>query len=110
MAESARIDGASEPWILARIIFPLAKPALATVALFCFIWSWNEFLFALIYLQKTLLRTISVGIALLQSVPNFPPETNVIMAAATAVTLPVLLLFSFTQRQFIQGMTAGAVK
>jgi len=110
LVESARIDGASEPWILARIIFPLARPALATVALFCFIWSWNEFLFALVYLQKPSLRTISVGIALLQSVPNFPPETNVIMAAATAVTLPVLLLFSFTQRQFIQGMTAGAVK
>jgi ABC-type glycerol-3-phosphate transport system permease component len=110
MVEAARVDGASELWTLTRVIFPLAKPALATVALFCFIWSWNEFLFALVYLQKPELRTISVGIALLQSVPNFPPQTNIILAAATAVTMPVLILFSFTQKQFIQGMTAGAVK
>ena len=57
-----------------------------------------------------LLRTISVGLALLQSVPNFPPQTNIIMAAATAVTVPVLLLFITMQRQFIGRMTAGAVK
>ncbi len=93
-----------------RIIFPLARPELATVALYCFIWSWNEFLFALVYVQKPELRTISVGIALLQSVPNFPPETNIILAASAAVTLPVLLLFAITQRQFIEGITAGAIK
>jgi ABC-type glycerol-3-phosphate transport system permease component len=51
-----------------------------------------------------------VGIALLQSIPGFPPQTNVILAASAAVTLPVLILFAFTQRQFIQGITAGAVK
>jgi ABC-type glycerol-3-phosphate transport system permease component len=110
LVDAARVDGATELWTLFRIIFPLARPALATVALFCFIWSWNEFLFALVYMQKPNLRTISVGIALLQSVPNFPPQTNVILAASAAVTLPVLLLFGFAQRQFIEGMTAGAVK
>jgi hypothetical protein len=110
LVEAARVDGASEPWILARVIFPLARPALATVALFCFIWSWNEFLFALVYVPKPDMRTISVGLALLQAVPQFPPEMNIIMAAAAAVTLPVLLLFSVAQRQFIEGMTAGAVK
>lgn len=110
LVEAARVDGASELWTLMRVIFPLARPALATVALFCFIWSWNEFLYALVYVQKPDMRTISVGIALLQAVPNFPPETNIILAAATAVTLPALILFSLTQRQFIQGMTAGAIK
>ncbi|MHB1296298.1 MAG: carbohydrate ABC transporter permease [Anaerolineae bacterium] len=110
LVEAARIDGGSELWIALRVIIPLAKPILATGALFCFIWSWTEFLFALIFIQKPELRTITVGLALLQSVPNFPPQTNVIMAGAAAVTLPTLILFVFAQRQFIQGLTAGAVK
>lgn len=110
LVDAARVDGATEIWTLFRIIFPLAKPALATVALFCFIWSWNEFLFALVYIQKPALRTISVGIALLESVPNFPRETNIILAASAAITLPVLILFIIAQRQFIEGITAGSVK
>lgn len=110
LVEAARVDGASEFWAMLRIVAPLIKPALGTGALFCFIWSWNEFLFALVYVQKPDLRTVSVGLALLESVPNFPPQTNVIMAAATAITVPILILFALTQRQFIQGLTAGAVK
>jgi ABC-type glycerol-3-phosphate transport system permease component len=110
LVEAARVDGASELWTLTRVIFPLLKPALGTVAIFCFIWSWNEFLYALVYVQKPMLRTISVGLALLQSVPNFPPQTQIILAAATAITLPVLIVFGAMQRQFIEGITAGAVK
>lgn len=110
LVEAGRVDGASEVWILTRVIFPLLRPPLAAVAIFLFIWSWNEFLFAMVFIQKPIMRTISIGIALLQSVPNFPPENNIILAAATAVTLPVLILFSAMQRQFIEGMTAGAVK
>ncbi|MBV7339392.1 carbohydrate ABC transporter permease [Chloroflexi bacterium TSY] len=110
LVEAARVDGATEVWTLFRVIFPLARPALATVALFCFIWSWNEFLFALVYIQKPALRTISVGIALLESMPNFPRETNIILAASAAITLPVLILFTVAQRQFIEGITAGSVK
>ncbi len=110
LVDAARVDGASELRTLFSVLLPLLRPAAATVALFCFIWSWNEFLFALVYIQKPILRTISVGIALLQSIPGFPPETNVILAASAAVTVPVLILFTFTQRQFIQGITAGAVK
>ena len=110
LVEAARVDGASELWTLTRVIFPLLKPAVGTVAIFCFIWSWNEFIFAMVYIQKPLLRTVSVGLALLQSVPNFPPQTNIILAAATAITIPVLLVFALMQRQFIEGITAGAVK
>lgn len=110
LVDAARVDGASEVYILFKVIFPLLRPAVATVTLFCFIWTWNEFLFALVYIQKPDLRTISVGIALLQSLPGFPPATNIILAASAAVTIPVLILFTLTQKQFIQGMTAGAVK
>lgn len=110
MVEAARVDGASEFWTMLRVILPLLRPAVGTGALMCFIWSWNEFLYALIYIQKPDMRTISVGIALLQSLPNFPPETQIILAAATAITVPILLVFSLSQRQFIEGMTAGAVK
>ena len=88
MVNAARVDGASEFRILFQIIFPLLQPAIATVALFCFIWSWNEFLYALVYVQKPELRTISVGLALLESVPNFPRQINIIMAAATSLLKP----------------------
>jgi len=110
LVEAARVDGASELWTLTRVIFPLLKPALGTVAIFCFIWSWNEFLFAMVFIQKPIMRTVSVGLALLNSIPNFPPQTNIILAAATAITLPVLIVFATMQRQFIEGITAGAVK
>jgi len=110
LAESARVDGAGDLRILVQIILPLVRPALAAIALFCFIWSWNEFLFSLIFVQAPELRTVSVGIAFLSSLPNFPRETNIILAAASAVTVPVLLLFVLMQRQFIGGITAGAVK
>ncbi len=110
LVEAARIDGGTEFWIALRVVTPLAKPILATGALFCFIWAWTEFLFALIFIQKPEMRTVTVGVALLQSIPNFPPQTNVIMAGAAAVTLPTLIVFIFAQRQFIQGLTAGAVK
>lgn len=110
LVDAARVDGATELWTLIRVIIPLLRPALGTAALFCFIWSWNEFLFAMVYVQKPNLRMISVGIAFLQSIPNFPQHTNVILAASAAVTVPVLIVFGFTQRQFIQGITSGAVK
>jgi multiple sugar transport system permease protein len=110
LVDAARVDGCTEITTMTRVIFPLLRPPLATIAIFLFIWSWNEFLYAMVYIQKPLLRTISVGIAMLQSVPNFPPQNNIILAAATAVTMPVLILFSFMQRQFIEGMTQGAVK
>jgi ABC-type glycerol-3-phosphate transport system permease component len=74
LVEAARVDGANELWTMLRVIMPLVRPAIGTGALFCFIWSWNEFLYALIYIQKPAMRTISVGIALLESVPNFPPR------------------------------------
>lgn len=110
LVDAARVDGCTEFTTLIRVIFPLLRPPLATIAIFLFIWSWNEFLYAMVYIQKPLLRTISVGIAMLQSVPNFPPQTQIILAAATAVTMPVLILFTFMQRQFIEGLTQGAVK
>ena len=110
LVDAARVDGCTEITTMTRVIFPLLRPPLATIAIFLFIWSWNEFLYAMVYIQKPLLRTISVGIAMLQSVPNFPPQNNIILAAATAVTMPVLILFSFMQGQFIESMTQGAIK
>jgi ABC-type glycerol-3-phosphate transport system permease component len=110
LVDAARVDGCTEFTTLTRVIVPLLRPPLATIAIFLFIWSWNEFLYAMVFIQKPMLRTISVGIAMLQSVPNFPPQTQIILAAATAVTMPVLILFSFMQRQFIEGLTQGAVK
>ncbi len=89
-------------------MLPLAKPALATVALFQFIFAWNDFLGPLIYLNDQSLYTISLG---LQSyVSSYGTQWGLLMAASTLATLPIIILFFLTQRTFIQGITLGGVK
>ena len=109
LTDAARIDGCSEWGILWNIILPLAKPAIAVVAMFQFISSWNEYLQPLIYLYDKRLYTISLGLASLREtygMSNFA----VIMAAATMTTLPIVILFSLTQRTFIQGITFTGIR
>ena len=87
---------------------PLAKPALATVALFQFIFAWNDFLGPLIYLNDQSLFTVSLG---LQSyVSAYGTQFGMLMAAATVATLPIILLFFLTQKTFIQGITMTGLK
>jgi len=108
LSEAGRIDGANEFVIFLRIMLPLAKPALATVALFQFIFAWNDFLGPLIYLNDQSLYTISLG---LQSyVSSYGTQWGLLMAASTLATLPIIILFFLTQRTFIQGITLGGVK
>jgi ABC-type glycerol-3-phosphate transport system permease component len=108
LSDAARIDGANEFVIFTRIILPLAKPALATIALFQFIYSWNDFLGPLIYLNKSSLYPLSVGLTefLGQYTTNWPW----LMAASTVATLPIIVLFFLTQKTFIQGITLTGTK
>ena len=109
LTDAAKIDGCSEFGIYRRIIVPLAKPAMATVALFTFLASWNDFLGPLIYLINTPERwTIALGMYGFLSY-RFT-EWGLLMAAATVTTLPVIVLFFFTQRTFIQGITLTGLK
>jgi multiple sugar transport system permease protein len=109
LSESARIDGCSEFAIFWRIILPLARPALAVVALFSFMWAWNDFLGPLIYLQRPEQYTLSLGLVAFQSQHGGTPF-NLLMAAAVMIVAPVLLLFFLTQRTFIQGIATTGMK
>jgi multiple sugar transport system permease protein len=109
LSDAARVDGCSEFRIFREIILPLAKPALAVVALFHFLHSWNDFLGPLIYLTDQRSFTLALGLQFYQS-QHGGTEWNMLMAASTLVVLPVIVLFFFTQRTFIQGITVTGLK
>jgi len=109
LSEAAKIDGCSEWGIFRQVILPLAKPALAVVALFTFMGTWNDFMGPLIYLidQKTF--TLGLGLQAYQSQHGGTPW-NLLMAATTMVIAPVLILFFLAQKQFIQGIAMTGLK
>ncbi len=109
ISEAARIDGCSELQIFLRIILPLCKPALLVVALFQFMFTWNDFLGPLIYLTRQRNFTLALGLQSFQS-QNGGTEWHYLMAASTLVVLPVVVLFFFTQRSFIEGIAATGGK
>ena len=109
LSEAARIDGCSEFGIFVKVILPLCKPALSVVALLTFIGTWNDFLGPLIYLLDQKTFTLGLGLQFYQS-QNGGTEWNLLMAASTMVIAPVLILFFFTQKQFIQGIAVTGLK
>jgi multiple sugar transport system permease protein len=108
LSEAARIDGANEFRIYWSIVLPLAKPALATVAIFQFIARWRDFLGPLIYLNNQNLYTLSLGLQ--QYSGEHGREWGLLMAASVLITLPVIIVFFFTQRTFVQGVTLTGIK
>ena len=88
---------------------PLAKPALSVVALFTFMNTWNDFLGPLLYLSHQNLFTLGLGLQAFQS-QNGGTEWNLLMAASTIVVAPIIVLFFFTQKQFIQGIAVTGLK
>jgi len=109
LSDAARVDGASELRIFSQIILPLARPALATVALFQFIGSWNDYFGPLIYLNDKSLYTISLGIANMRASYGFS-NFAWIMAATCMSVLPIVILFFFAQRTFIEGIALTGLK
>jgi multiple sugar transport system permease protein len=109
LADSARIDGATEWQIFAEIYMPLAKPALMVVALFQFMINWNDLMKPSVYLIDEARYTLSLGLQQYQSQLG-GAEWGPMMAAAIIVIIPVLVLFLFTQKQFIQGITMSGLK
>jgi multiple sugar transport system permease protein len=108
LSDAARVDGANEFQIFWRVILPLTVPAVVVVAIFASIGAWNEFLTPLIYLQDEDKYPLSIGLALFRSTHDV--SFNLLMAAATLVVIPVVILFIFFQRFFIEGITVGGVK
>ncbi|MGQ9632595.1 MAG: carbohydrate ABC transporter permease, partial [bacterium] len=100
--DAARIDGANEWQVWARIIMPLSHPVIATMAIFSFMNHWNDFMGPLIYLHSMEKRTIAIGLRTYVGMEG--SDWNYLMAAATATTIPVLILFFSAQRYFIKGV------
>ncbi len=108
LLDSARIDGCSELRIYWNIVLPLAKPALATVAILTFMFSWNDFMGPLIYLSDKMKGTLALGLGMF--VGQYVTEWSVLMAASLLMMLPMILIFFFFQKYFIQGFTMSGLK
>jgi multiple sugar transport system permease protein len=109
LLDAARIDGCSEFGIFWRVVLPLSKPALAVVALFHFMYAWKDFLGPLLFLTKQDTFTLSLGLQFYQS-QHGGSEWHLLMAASTLVILPIIVLFFFTQKTFIQGISTTGMK
>jgi multiple sugar transport system permease protein len=109
LSEAARIDGCSEFRIFWQIILPLCRPALMVVGLFQFMYTWNDFMGPLIYLTDQKDFTLALGLQSFQS-QHGGTEWHYLMAASTLVALPIIVLFFFTQKTFIEGISMTGIK
>ena len=106
--EAAVLDGATRPQVLLRVVVPLLAPAVSTLALFLFIWTWNEFLLPLILVNDDALRTLPIGALFFQG--KYTINTPVLTAGAVIVIAPIVVVYMIFQRKFIEGLTSGATK
>nr|WP_277626336.1 carbohydrate ABC transporter permease [Arsenicicoccus piscis] len=108
VVEAARLDGASSWQILWRVLVPLARPAITTLVVLVFMWTWNEFLIPLVMVTSEGLRTAPLGLAFFQG--QYTQGFTLLAAGAFLVALPVVIAYLFLQRHFIAGMLEGAVR
>ncbi len=108
LGDAARVDGANEWQVFRRIMLPLSVPGLATLVLFQFMWTWNQFAMPLVFVQRDDLRPVSLGTMFFFG--RFTADRGMIAAGVTIAMLPVVVLYLLLQRRFIEGITAGALK
>ena len=108
LSDAAKIDGANEFQIFLKVILPLVKPALMVVAVFHFIYTWNDFLEPLIYLDEAEEYPLVLGLSSFQT--RHQVKWHLMMAASMAVTIPMIILFFVAQKQFIQGIATTGIK
>jgi raffinose/stachyose/melibiose transport system permease protein len=108
LVEAARLDGASTRRILWSVLVPLARPAIVTLTVLVFMWTWNEFLIPLVMVVSESLRTAPLGLAFFQG--QYTQGFTLLAAGACIVATPVVVLYLFLQRHFIAGMLEGAVR
>lgn len=106
--EAARLDGASERRVLWQILVPIGRPAIVTMTVLVFMWTWNEFLIPLVMSPNGTFRTAPLALAFFQG--QHVQATALLTAAAVIVALPVVIVYLFLQRHFIAGMLEGAVR
>ncbi|MFL6006140.1 MAG: carbohydrate ABC transporter permease [Gaiellaceae bacterium] len=108
LVEAARLDGSSSWSTLWRVLVPTARPAILTMMVLVFMWTWNEFLLALVMVSEENLRTAPLGLAFFQG--QHTSDLTLLAAGAVIVAAPVVLLYAVLQRHFIRGVLSGAVK
>jgi multiple sugar transport system permease protein len=108
LMDAARVDGASEFRIFLQIVLPMSKPVLVTISIFTFLWAWNLFLEPLLYLNDPEKFTMALGLQDFQGQRHV--AWNLMLAAAMVFTVPIIILFFFAQRTFIEGIKLTGVK
>ncbi len=108
LVDAAAMDGCTRWQVLWKVLFPLARPATLTLVVLIFMWTWNEFLLALVMVQNETMRTLPVGLAFFQG--RYSANIPLMAAGALIVAGPILLVYIIFQRYFIRGMLGGAVK
>ena len=106
--ESARVDGASDLAVYRLLMVPIIRPALVTVGIFSVLSAWNEFLLALLYVQDDALKTIPTGLLAFSS--KYVTDYQMLFAALSTVTLPMIVLYIVFNRQIVTGLTQGSIK
>jgi raffinose/stachyose/melibiose transport system permease protein len=108
LVDAATVDGCTSWDTLWRVLFPVARPAILTMVVLFFVWTWNDFLLALVLVSSDEVRTLPLGLAFFQG--RYAADVPLISAGAPKVALPTILIYFIFQRQFIRGITAGAVE
>lgn len=108
LIEAARLDGASPHQVFLRVLVPMARPALGTLAIFNILYAWNEFIFALLLLSNNNVKTLTVGVLQLQG--RYTTDYPVIMAGLLIASIPVVVAYLFFQKFLVRGIVSGAVR
>lgn len=108
LIEAARIDGASEANIFVRLMLPIAKPAMSVLAIFSFMWRWNDYLWPLLVIRDTEKYTVQLALANFSG--QFSVDWNSLLAMSVVTMVPVLIIFLIFQKQFIKGMVTSGMK
>ncbi len=110
LREAALIDGASEFTVFRNVMMPLAKPGLVTVAIFNFLGLWNEYLFALVFINTTELKTLPLGLASISMQAQYKSDFGLLFAGLVIVMVPTLVVYILLQQRLTKGITMGALK
>jgi ABC-type glycerol-3-phosphate transport system permease component len=108
LADAARVDGCGELRLFRVVMLPLTGPAVSSLTVFQFMWTWNAFLMPLVYLQREDLRPLALGLMFFQG--RYTQDYGLIAGGVAIVTVPIIVVYIILQRQFVRGLTAGALK
>lgn len=110
MVDAARIDGAGHLQILRHVMIPLSRPAIIAFALLTFKWRWNDYFWVLIMTSSDAMRTLPIGVVMIQAGPDGGSNWHIIMAATIIVLFPLLIIFAIGQKYFVEGVTYTGMK